>query len=56
MSYREAAADLGIGLLPGTALGCVVLGLGVVEHPPVDDDVQGAVKLAITKAVEPMTG
>ena len=48
----EAAADLGVGLLPGTALGRVVLGFGVVEHPPVDDDVQGAVELAIAAAMQ----
>jgi hypothetical protein len=28
----------------------------MVEHPPVDDDVQGAVHRAVAEAVEPVPG
>jgi hypothetical protein len=48
----EAAADLGIGLLLCAPPGQVMLGGGVVKHPPVGDDVQCAVELAVTEAVE----
>jgi hypothetical protein len=52
----EAAADFGVGFLLGASPGQVVLGFGVVKHPPVDDDMQGAVELAVAQPVEPVTG
>jgi hypothetical protein len=36
--------------------GEVGLGLVVVEDPPVDDDVQSAVELAVAEGVEPVAG
>lgn len=52
----EAAPDLGVGLLLGSPAGEVVAGAVVVEHPPVDDHVQGAVELAVCEPVQPVTG
>jgi len=36
--------------------GEVGLGRAVVEHPPADDDVQGAVELPVAEGVEPLPG
>jgi hypothetical protein len=45
----EAAADFAFGFVPGPA-GEVGMGRAVVvEYPPVDDDVQGAVELAVAE-------
>lgn len=48
----EASADFGVGFLAGSAAGEVGAGGAVVEHAPVDDDVQGSVELAVAEAVE----
>jgi hypothetical protein len=48
----EAAADSWVALLLGPAPGQVLLGFGVVEHPPVDDDVQGSIEVAVAEGVE----
>jgi hypothetical protein len=51
----ETAADLGVGLLLGSAAGEVVLCRFVsVDHPPVHDGVEGSVEAAVAESVEAM--
>jgi hypothetical protein len=51
----EASAEFGAGFLGGPA-GEVGVSSPVVEHPPVDDDVQCPVELPVAEVVEPVPG